>query len=225
MCGRYALTDPRDIIERFGFMDWSDKRPEPRFNIAPSQEILTIVQLPLQPPEPRTAIWGLKPFWLQKGKAPPINARAEALGSSAMFRDALRCLIPATGFYEWREKRPMHIRRRDGKVFMFAGLWLPAGKSGGPPTAAILTTRPNELMAIIHTRMPAILRPEDELRWLDPTLDPIDAQRLATEPLPAEMLEAYAVKPLVNSWENEGPELLERASPEEAEPLQMGLPL
>ena len=128
MCGRFALTDPRAIVDRFGFMDWSDKRPEPRFNIAPSQEILTIVQMPLEEPRPQTAVWGLKPFWLQKGKAPPINARAEAIGASAMFRDALRCLIPATGFYEWREKRPMHIRRRDSKVFMFAGLWLPAGR-------------------------------------------------------------------------------------------------
>ncbi|MBV9131701.1 MAG: SOS response-associated peptidase family protein, partial [Chloroflexi bacterium] len=97
MCGRFNLTDPQDIIQRFGFMDWSDKRIEPRFNIAPSQEILTIVQLPLQQPEAQTAVWGLKPFWLAKGvkKPPPINARVEALGSGAMFRDALRCLIPA----------------------------------------------------------------------------------------------------------------------------------
>ena len=217
MCGRFNLTDPSDIVERFGFMDWSDKRPEPRFNIAPSQEILTIVQLPLHDPQVQTAIWGLKPFWLQKGKAPPINARVEALGSSAMFRDALRCLIPANGFYEWRQKQPMHIRRRDGKVFMFAGLWLPAGKSGGPATAAILTTRPNELMATIHTRMPAILRPEDELRWLDPLQDP----QLAAEPFPAELMEAYSVKPLVNSWENEGPELLAPASAEDQQPQQM----
>lgn len=223
MCGRYALTDPRDIVERFGFMDWSEKRPEPRFNIAPSQEILTIVQMPLQEPRPQTAVWGLKPFWLQKGKAPPINARVEAIGASAMFRDALRCLIPATGFYEWREKRPLHMRRRDGKVFMFAGLWLPAAAAGGPPTAAIITTRPNELMATIHTRMPAILRPEDELRWLDPTLEASEAQRLAAEPLAAELLEAYAVKPLVNSWENEGPALLDPAAPETAQPQQIAL--
>jgi putative SOS response-associated peptidase YedK len=214
MCGRFNLTDPSDIVQRFGFMDWSDKRPEPRFNIAPSQDILTIVQLPLETPRPQTATWGLKPFWLQRGKPPPINARVEALGSSAMFRDAQRCLIPATGFYEWHQKQPMHIRRRDGKVFMFAGLWLP-----GPPTAAIVTTRPNELMATIHTRMPAILRPEDELRWLDPSQD----SQLAAEPFPAELMEAYAVKPLVNSWENEGPELVEPASADEAKPQQMTL--
>jgi len=80
MCGRFNLTNPGEIVARFGFMDWSDKRIEPRFNIAPSQEIVTIVQLPLQTPEMRLAVWGLKPFWLDKGKAPPINARGEALG-------------------------------------------------------------------------------------------------------------------------------------------------
>ncbi|MBV8719802.1 MAG: SOS response-associated peptidase [Chloroflexi bacterium] len=221
MCGRFNLTDPQDIIQRFGFMDWSDKRIEPRFNIAPSQEILTIVQLPLQQPEAQTAVWGLKPFWLAKGvkKPPPINARVEALGSGAMFRDALRCLIPATGFYEWRQKQPMHIRLRGGGLFMFAGLWLPDRR----PTAAILTTKPNELMATIHTRMPVILRPEDELRWLDPGVDADEAKRLALAPFPADLMEAYAVRPLVNSWENEGPELVEPAPPDEAVPQQLPL--
>jgi putative SOS response-associated peptidase YedK len=225
MCGRFNLTDPQDIVQRFGFMDWSEKRIEPRFNIAPSQEILTIVQLPLQQPEAQSAIWGLKPFWLKKGlrKPPPINARVEAIGGSAMFRDALRCLIPANGFYEWRQKQPMHIRRRDGRVFSFAGLWLPAGKSGGLPTAAIVTTRPNELVATIHTRMPAILLPEDELRWLDPNLEASAARMLAETPLPAELMEAYAIKPLVNSWENEGPELVEPLPAEDALPQQLPL--
>lgn len=219
MCGRFNLSTPKDIVERFGFMDWSDKRPEPRFNIAPSQEILTIVQLPLQAPEPLTAIWGLKPFWLQKGKAPPINVRVESLASSAVSRDARRCLIPATGFYEWRQRQPMHIRRRDGHVFMFAGVWL----LNKTPTAAIVTTKPNELMASIHTRMPAILRPEDEQRWLDPDVSQQEAQQLASAPLPAELMEAYPVKPLVNSWENEGPELIEPLSSESTVPQQLGL--
>src|SRR5579864_8426956 len=155
LCGRFNLRNPKDIVERFGFMDWSDKRIEPRFNIAPSKEILTIVQLPLEPPTVQMAIWGLKPFWLEK-RAPPINVRVESLASSPMYRDALRCLIPASGFYEWRNRQPMHIHRRDDQPFAFAGLWLP-GTHHGPPTAAIVTVKPNELMATIHNRMPAIL--------------------------------------------------------------------
>jgi putative SOS response-associated peptidase YedK len=173
MCGRFNLVRPKDIVARFGFMDWSEKRIEPRFNIAPSQEILTIVQEPLGGPFAQTATWGLKRFWLEKGptQPAPINVRAESLTSSRMFREAQRCLIPATGFYEWRNRQPMHIHLKGGEVFAFAGLWLPPAKDGGLPTAAIITTKPNELMAAIHNRMPAILRTEDELKWLDPACD------------------------------------------------------
>jgi putative SOS response-associated peptidase YedK len=131
-----------------------------------------------------------------------------------MFRDAMangRCLIPATGFYEWRTqpgsglKTPMHIRLKSGEVFAFAGLWTP-GKHHGPPTAAIVTCGPNELMARIHTRMPAILRRDDEALWLDPTFT--DAETLL-QPYPADEMEAYAVASLVNSFQNEGPELIQ----------------
>jgi putative SOS response-associated peptidase YedK len=219
MCGRFNLSSPKEIVERFGFMDWSEKRIEPRFNIAPTQEIITIVQLPLEAPSIQTAVWGLRPFWLQAGKPPPINARAESLSSSAMFREARRCLIPACGFYEWRAGQPMHIRLRRREAFAFAGLWLPPAHHGGLPTAAIVTTRPNALMATIHTRMPAILRPDDERRWLDPASE---AREIATRPVDASEMEAYPVGRQVNSWENDGPELIAPAAPREA---QLGLPL
>lgn len=211
MCGRFNLTRPSEVIERFGFLDWSEKRVEPRFNIAPSQEILTIVQLPLQQPAVQTAIWGLKPFWLEKGKPPPINVRAETLASSPMCREAQRCLIPASGFYEWRNRQPMHIRRKDQDVFAFAGIWLPPPHRGGLPTAAIVTTKPNELMATIHNRMPAILRPEAERAWLDPAS--VEFRSLLT-PIDTELLEAYRVGSLVNSWEHEGPQLIEASRSE-----------
>lgn len=222
MCGRFNLTQPEQIVARFGFMDWTEKRIEPRFNIAPSQEILTIVQRPDGPAFAQTATWGLKPFWLNTGpasgkKPPPINARAESLASSPMFREALetgRCLIPATGFFEWRalapkQRQPMHIQLNEGGVFAFAGLWLPPAKRGGLPSAAIITTRPNELMAGIHTRMPAILLPEHEQAWLGGSV--ADAM-LLLGPYPAERMRAYPVSGLVNSWENESPAILEPAT-------------
>jgi putative SOS response-associated peptidase YedK len=224
MCGRFNLVRPKEIVARFGFMDWSDKRIEPRFNIAPSQEILTIVQEPLGDPSAQTATWGLKPFWLDKSskRPPPINARAEALGASRMFREARRCLIPATGFYEWRNRQPMHVQLKGGQPFAFAGLWLPPSNHGGLPSAVVITTSPNELMSTIHNRMPAILSPEDELRWLDADVAPADAQQLL-RPLASDRMEAYPVAPLVNSWENEGPELVEPCDPG-AQDVQMGLP-
>jgi putative SOS response-associated peptidase YedK len=223
-CGRFNLTRPQDIVERFGFMDWTEKRIEPRFNIAPSQEILTIVQAPLGAPFAQVATWGLKPFWLNKSEGkrrpPPINARGETLMSSPMFREALvsgRCLIPATGFYEWRvsgpqDRQPMHIQLTSGGLFAFAGLWL-AGNRGSAPSAAIITTTPNALMQTIHTRMPAILRPEDEAAWLDPRLTDAAEVLALVKPYPAEAMRAYPVSSLVNSWENEGPELIAPVTP------------
>jgi putative SOS response-associated peptidase YedK len=208
MCGRFNLTTPGEIEERFGFVDWHERRvawQEPLFNISPSQVILTIVQAPGRAPVPQFARWGLVPHWIQSGtskRPPPINARAETLAESPLFRGALatgRCLIPATGFYEWtarprrKGKMPMHIRLKDGQVFAFAGLWLP-GKAGSPPTAAIVTTRPNELLRSIHTRMPAILQPDEEQLWLDPEVTAPETVLPMLRPYPAHQMEAWALE-------------------------------
>jgi putative SOS response-associated peptidase YedK len=224
MCGRFNLSNPKDIEERFGFLDWHEKRIEPRFNIAPSQDILTIVQLPDGSRSGQLARWGFAPFWADKTskKPPPINARAESLVNSPMFREALasgRCLIPANGFYEWQTqpgtglKVPMHIRKKSRDLFAFAGLWV-AGAHHGPPTAAIVTCAANDLMRPIHTRMPVILRRDAESDWLDPNFtDPLSL----LEPYPSNELEAYPVAPLVNSFKNEGPKLIAPAEPPPAQ--------
>jgi putative SOS response-associated peptidase YedK len=211
LCGRFNLTRAGDIEKRFGFMDWHERRIEPRFNIAPTQEILTIVAGADGARTVQAMTWGLVPFWMRDKPKPQINARVESARTSPMFRSASRCLIPATGFYEWRSKAPMHIGLVDGEVFAFAGLWLP-GKRDGLPTATILTCAPNKLVAQIHNRMPAMLRPEDEAVWLDPGA--ADPWRVL-EPYPAERMRAYAVVPLVNNVNNDGPELLEPAAVEQ----------
>ena len=107
----------------------------------------------------------------------------------------------------------MHIRLKDGQVFAFAGLWLPGKRDGGVPSAAIVTTAPNELMATIHTRMPAILRPEDEAAWLDPQFTHAQQVMALVKPYPTGCMHAYPVSSLVNSWENEGPELIAVVTP------------
>jgi putative SOS response-associated peptidase YedK len=217
VCGRFNLTKPEEPQARFDFIDWHERRIEPRFNIAPSQDILTIVQHPLGAPFAQDAKWGLAPPWLQPtGKRPPpINARAESVASSGMFRSALaktRCLIPATGFYEWRAdpngagKTPMHIQLKDGEPFAFAGLWVP--DKDGQPTAAIITTGANELMRSLHTRMPVILRREDELLWLDPEVTDVEMVQPLLQPYPSELMSAWPVSRLVNSVANDSPELI-----------------
>jgi putative SOS response-associated peptidase YedK len=107
MCGRYSLDRLKDAQAHFDFIDWHERRVEPKFNIAPTQDILTIIQRQDAAPEAQLAGWGLRPHWLEPGsrQRPLINARAETVASSGLFRGALartRCLIPATGFFEWR---------------------------------------------------------------------------------------------------------------------------
>ena len=216
MCGRYTLVKPETAADRFGFVDFHDTRITPRFNIAPSQLVLTVVGQ-----DERTAgqvmRWGYQPAWMTAPKLPPpINAKAETLLEKPMWHGALaraRCLIPADGYYEWRAipgqkaKQPMYIRLKGGGLFAFAGLY--AQDSDGTPTCAIITTTANALMAPIHHRMPVILDRTDEALWLDPAVrDPL-ALVPVLRPYPPEVMAAYPVGTLVNNVRNEGAALIE----------------
>ena len=156
--------------------------------------------------------WGLIPPWAQDPNDGPllINARAETAAVKPAFRSALRnarCLIPADGFYEWKKigtkKQPYHIRRADGQLFAFAGLW---GKWRELESCTILTTDANELVRSLHNRMPVILPSNDYDKWLD--LEMQDPQDLLTQFPDSEML-AVPVNPIVNNAKHEGPECVE----------------
>lgn len=221
MCGRFSLYHPEgDVIERFE-VEEADYEFAPRYNVAPSQSIAAVVR----EGEGRELVglkWGLVPSWAKDPAVGSrmINARAETLAEKPSYRRALasrRCLIPADGFYEWRKearglKQPMHIRRRDGGLFAFAGLWEEwKGPDGGLlRTATIVTVAPNELMRPIHDRMPAILTPEDEARWLDPRSGAAEALPLL-RPYPEGALEAFPVSRAVNSPSVNDPSLIESA--------------
>ncbi|HWE63796.1 MAG TPA: SOS response-associated peptidase [Chloroflexota bacterium] len=213
MCGRYTLTNTGQLALRFGV---AEADVEPRYNIAPSQEVPIIVA-GRDGPALREARWGFRPAWLgDSANAAPINARAETLLERPLFRGAVathRCLIPADGFYEWqarpgqKAKQPFYIRLRDGALFAFAGLYT-AGKDDAEDTCALITTRPNALMAPIHDRMPAILRREDEAAWLDPELTIPEAVLGYLEPYPESLMQAYPVSTLVSNVRHEGPDLV-----------------
>ena len=219
MCGRYALVDGKTAAERFGIGEFVELRipvEMPRFNIGPAQPILAVRQAE----ERRVGElmrWGYRPVWMKPGKLPPpINAKAENLTESAMWKRGLRkrrVLVPASGFYEWqaspgrKAKQPHFIRLKDRGLFGFAGLSTADGE--GQATAAIVTTSPNELMQPIHNRMPVILLPEDEATWLDPEV-PTEVALACLRPYPAELMEAYPVGPDVGNVRNDGPELVER---------------
>ena len=158
--------------------------------------------------------WGLIPSWAKEPpKLQPINARAETVPTSGMFRQAFarrRCIVPADGFYDWRKldakaKQPTFIHFPDDRPFRLAGLWerwKPDETSEPVDTVCVITTTPNALMQPIHDRMPVILRPDEYGAWLDKATDPKEAAALM-RPYPDGELEAVAVSKLVNSPRND----------------------
>lgn len=149
------------------------------------------------------------PFWAKDPKIGNqlINARAETLAQKPAFKRSLsrqRCLIPADGFYEWKKegnlRLPVHYRLRGNKLFAFAGLWDEWHDPTGPPrrTCTIITVAANPLLAAIHDRMPAILRPDQEAIWLDPTKTQAADLAALLQPYAAEEMEACPVSRRVN---------------------------
>jgi putative SOS response-associated peptidase YedK len=218
MCGRYALYGPQSRYrEQFGTEDDFDLAP--RFNVAPSQVLPVVSQSPEGHRHFVMAKWGLIPSWAKDAAQfhHPINAKAETAAILPMFRHAFRksrVLVPADGFYEWKAgaggKQPFFIRMRDGSPFGMAGLlehW--QDPEGEVTSFTILTTEPNPLMAGIHNRMPAIIRPEDYGVWLDPGVADVQVLQGMVGPYPERFMEAYAVSRRVNKPENEGPALLD----------------
>ncbi len=191
----------------------------PRYNIAPSQQIAVVRQQNGGDRELTFLQWGLIPSW---SKDPAIgykmiNARSETVHEKPSFKQAFlarRCIIPASGFYEWekagKEKVPHYIHLRDGDVMSLAGLWerwkSPEGKE--LETCTILTTAANSLIKKVHDRMPVILHHAEFDLWLNRDID--DANRLSElfHPYPADQLEEYVVNKAVSSPSNDSSECI-----------------
>ncbi len=161
--------------------------------------------------------WGFLPHWYKTETDGPllINARSETLAEKPAFRAACRerrCLIAATGFYEWTktadgQRQPWFIQRRDGEPIAFAGVWQDWGADGTRQgTCAIVTTAANKTLVGIHHRMPLILEPEDWPLWLGE--EGKGAARLM-QPGPENTLTFHRVARAVNSNRASGPELIE----------------
>ena len=216
MCGRYTLSRIEEIRRRFGIDDGGVDLTA-RYNVAPEQVVPVVIR------EDRNRLelmkWGLIPSWSKERKSVAINARLEGILSKPSFRKPIRsyrCLVPATGFYEWKSapdgKIPYYIRRRDEGLFAFAGIYDacegPEGKINR--TFAIVTTAPNELLAKVHNRMPFILEPEEEDLWLSAKPENIEGLLARLKPLSGEKLEMYRVSKMVNWVRNDSPDLVQR---------------
>jgi putative SOS response-associated peptidase YedK len=176
MCGRFVLiATEQQIIDHFSLRRLANYQPD--YNIPPGQKILNVVQLEDGGNKAVYLHWGLIPSWSKdRGIGNRlINARAETLAEKPSFRAAYRkrrCLIPATGFYEWHRtesgKQPYHIHYPDNRLFAFAGLWEHwENETETVYSCTIVTTSANAEIASIHDRMPVIIRPEQYLDWLD----------------------------------------------------------
>ncbi|MFC1607773.1 SOS response-associated peptidase [Candidatus Latescibacterota bacterium] len=221
MCGRFALPTPaKSLAEHFSTNAFPEY--EPRYNIAPSQMVPAVIHENAESGRSiRLFRWGLIPFWAKDTKIgyKLINARAETLSEKPSFKAAYtkrRCLIPTTGFYEWKkdgkEKQPYYFHMRDNSLFGFAGLWERwKGEQGLTiDSCTIITTTPNDLVGTFHNRMPVILDPADYDSWLNMVNTDTESLQSLLIPFPADMMASYPVNMLVNSPKNEGPECIER---------------
>jgi putative SOS response-associated peptidase YedK len=234
VCGRYASASPvEDMAEAFGIRPQCilDPPPLPSYNVAPTDPVPGVLirrtdrQADMR--QLRTLHWGLLPPWATDARsaARRINARVETVAARPAFRGALaarRCLLPASGYFEWTSsdstatapvkatvKQPYFLHPADGGLLAFAGLYERWSDADGATrwTCTILTTAATGPLSRLHDRMPMVVSPTDWTAWLDPTrTDPAAALRLPV--CPAGLLAAYPVHARVGNVRATGPELV-----------------
>ena len=228
MCGRYALAVPKEDVEAEFSMIRIEWFP-PRYNIAPTQPIL-VVRAERGERRPALVRWGLIPSWTKDLSALPLlfNARSETAAEKPAFRGAFRhrrCLIPATGFYEWQKgpdgrKQPFYLQPARGGVIAFAGLWDEWADDKGNviDTATILTTAANRELAPIHERMPVVVQPDQYDLWLGLDAGRGEGASRLLLPPPDGTFEAIPVGPGVSNFRNDNAAIQLRATVENAPP-------
>lgn len=209
MCGRYGFSveDAQKVYDRFE-IETVHFDLKPRYNIAPGQVNPTIISH--SPNELTGMFWGLIPSWARDDsfKFKTINARSEDVENKPMYKKPFRfqrCMVPATGFYEWYgdkpPKQPYYFKMKDDSMFAFAGLydiWHDPKTGKEVKSYTILTCAPNSLVGKYHNRMPVILDQEDEEKWVNPDISEIDDIKEMIRAYPASKMEAYPVSTSVN---------------------------
>ncbi len=228
MCGRYtAVADLREVVTTLGVDEVLAAMEAPRYNIAPTQPIAAVRQHK-NSRELDLFSWGLKLSWANQQQTPSnlINARVESVTEKPSFREAIRyrrCLIPASGWFEWQstvqtagKKQPYYFFSDQTPVLAFAGIY--EVSEVGELSAAIITQDANEVVGQIHDRMPLILSSDYFSDWLDPELtnseEIVGYARTATPP----QLRSHPVSTEVNSARTQGPQLILPAQPEPTQP-------
>jgi putative SOS response-associated peptidase YedK len=251
MCCRYVLLkeDAKSLLEKLGVLLEAGAVAPTRYNISPGGRIPAI-RTRASTPAPQASSnpigysmpdggrefialhWGLTPSWARDNASPVVNARAETLTEKPTFRDALRsrrCLIPASGFYEWkvagRAREPWLFRLRDNQPFALAGLWETWRAPDGTAheSCAVITTAPNTIMEPVHHRMPAILADSAAWdAWLDPRITSSDTLAPLLWPFSAAAMTAIAVSPRVNNTRHDTSDCLLPAGVADEPQLPLG---
>jgi len=240
MCGRYSASkSPAKLVEEFGAADETEgKAREGDYNVAPTKNVVTVVQRHPRDAEGNTLVeeptertlrlmrWGLVPFWAKDPAVGNrmINTRAETATEKPAFKRALarrRCLVPADGWYEWRRagkaREPFFMTGPDAASLAFAGIWESWRDKSEPEAAplltfSIITAAATGRLTDVHDRMPLLVPARNWAAWLDPDRD--DAtELLAPAPDLVDALELRPVSDKVNNVRNNGAELIERAEP------------
>lgn len=219
MCGRFTITATLDeIASRYDLDDTAlPSNYRPSYNLAPTQQALSIIH----DGKRRRAgylSWGLIPSWSKDAKiaSQTINARSETIMEKPAFRESFqrrRALIVVDGFFEWMQtsygKQPMRIVMKKRNIFSLAGIydtWM--GPDGKVSSFSICTVESNQLVAPIHSRMPAIIHPNDEDNWLDRDNRDTSVLRSLLKPYTAFEMEAYPVASIVGSSNYNSPVLI-----------------
>jgi putative SOS response-associated peptidase YedK len=234
MCGRFVSARKRlELLEEFSVTrDRVTDEPAPDYNVAPTKKIYAVTagkdrgSAGQVERELHTVKWGLVPFWAKdaSGGARLINARAETVAVKPAFRRAFarrRCILPADGYYEWKDKKPFYIFKTNGGTLALAGiyeLWrdaeVPEDALSADTglawlwTAAVITTQATDDVGQIHDRMPMIIEPDLWADWLDPYNTEISQLQATMVPAMSGAMTSYPVSTDVNFVRNNGPELI-----------------
>lgn len=223
MCGRFAQAFDRNSLQKaFPGVEFP-RAITPRYNVAPTQPVLVIPNGGYRRAD--FFLWGLIPHWSKDPSigARLINARAESAHTKPSFRDPFRyrrCLIPASGFYEWQEtggriKQPWYFYNHDHRPLALAGLWdvWQAPDGSAMYSCTILTTQANPDVAPIHHRMPVLLPPAAWESWLSNGDANLMALFSLLRPPPAGTLARHPVSTLVNKTGQDSPQCIVPIAP------------
>ena len=229
MCGRYTLSAGHEALARAFLAEFAEELKsswKDRYNISPGSGIVAIHENRDKGGKQAEVFhWGLVPSWAKDANIgyKLTNARSETISDKPSYRDAYRyrrCLVPASGFYEWDRsvfpRQPYYFYPGDAEFMAIAGIWEHWLHPSGSEilSVSLITTAANDVVGKIHHRMPVIVPPAEWDKWLDSNNVKADGIRELMRPANNDVLRSHPVSTRVNKSDQEGPGLIEKVVPQ-----------